>query len=273
MEDLRIEGEPEEVFEIRKKIVDTFADLQFFEEGHRYTLHGKEIPSVTTVIHNFQEHPDFDKIAEAKAEREGLDKDGLLDSWMRKNRISTILGTRVHEYGESLSWLKNGHPELICDSIKQQYVHEKNWLLPIHPKEEAIEKFINDLPSSYHLVLNEAKVYNKKETFCGTFDMLYFYKHPKDDSRSGFVILDYKNNASLENDFSRNKGKMLFPPFNNMFDEPKSLYALQLSAYSIPLKELFDYPILDRKLIWVKNDGEYEKITLQDYSDILVNVI
>lgn len=35
---LIIDGEPNEVTEIRNKILTEFADLQFFEDGHRYLL-------------------------------------------------------------------------------------------------------------------------------------------------------------------------------------------------------------------------------------------
>ena len=138
---------------------------------------------------------------------------------------------------------------------------------------------MDDLPSSYHLVLNEAKVYsglnqdpskNPTNQFCGTFDMLYYFQHPTDESKSGLLIFDYKTNAELEKEYSHTKGKMLLEPFTHMYDEPKSIYTLQLSSYQIPLEDIFpNIPIIDRKLIWLKDNGTYEKITLPDMTRTL----
>ena len=52
--DVVVQNEPKIVTEIRHKILDTFKDLSFVEEGHHYYLNGKEIPSVSSVIHQFE---------------------------------------------------------------------------------------------------------------------------------------------------------------------------------------------------------------------------
>ena len=281
--DVVIEGEPQIVTDIRHKILDTFKDLTFFEEGHHYYLNGIEIPSVSSVVHQFE--PPFD--AETKAAnyalKNGETKEYWLDAWKYNSLRATTTGTLVHEFGESLGWLKNGHPELMTESCKPKYFKEKNWLVPTRPKEEAVIKFLNDLPLSYHLVLNEAKVYsglnvdpskNPKNQYCGTFDMLYYFQHPTDDSKSGLVIFDYKTNAELEKSYARNNGIYLYPPFNHMYAEYKSIYTLQLSAYQIPLEDIFpNIPILDRKLIWLKDDGTYEKVTLPDMTKTLREIL
>ena len=38
-----IKGEPHIVTETREKILKAFEDLEFYEEGHKYLLHGQEI--------------------------------------------------------------------------------------------------------------------------------------------------------------------------------------------------------------------------------------
>ena len=113
------------------------------------------------------------------------------------------MGTKTHEFGESLAYLMAGHPELIRQSILPQYLKEKNCLADIHPKESAIRVFLNELPLCYHLVLNETKVYsgknhyaskNMNEQICGTFDMLYWYDGNGNADNAGFVVFDYKTN-------------------------------------------------------------------------------
>ena len=278
---IKIDDEPEEAYNARKLILDTFKDLVFVENGHHYYLNGEEIISVTNVVKKFENEVDFDLVAERKAIKDGCTKEELLDSWKYINLVSTTTGTMVHEFGESLGWVMNGHPELITESCLPKYYKEKNWLIPTRKKEEAIVKFMKDLPKSYHLVLNEAKVYsglnkderlNPKTKFCGTFDMLYYYDGEGDPSKAGFVIFDYKTNSKIESEYNRNNMKCLAEPFINMIDEPQSCYTLQLSAYQIPLEDI-GLKIIGRRLIWLKDDGTYEKIPLIDVSRTLRDVL
>lgn len=65
---------------------------------------------------------------------------------------------------------------------------------------------------------------------------------------------------------------MLLPPFDDYYDEPKSIYTLQLSTYSIPLQDL-GFNIIARRLVWLKDDGTYEIIPLKDESKRLRNIL
>ena len=65
---------------------------------------------------------------------------------------------------------------------------------------------------------------------------------------------------------------MLLPPFNNYIDQSKSIYTIQLSAYQLGIEQL-GYKVSDRKLIWLKDDGTYEKISLDDVTKTLKNTL
>ena len=56
--------------------------------------------------------------------------------------------------------------------------------------------------------------------------------------------------------------------FDNMFQESLSEYTIQSSLYSLMLEDI-GLKVIDRKLIWLKDDGTYEKITVPDISTIL----
>jgi hypothetical protein len=170
-----------------------------------------------------------------------------------------------------------GHPERILPSIKPQYLQSKNYLADIHPKESAVRLFLNELPSCYHLVLNETKVYsgknlddskNLKEQICGTFDMLYWYDGNGNPDNAGFVVFDYKTNAKLIDNYNREHGIMLLPPFDEFYQESLGEYTIQLSLYSLMLEDI-GLKVIDRKLIWLKDDGTYEKIDVPDITHIL----
>jgi hypothetical protein len=280
-----IKGEPTIVTEARKHVLEEFQDLQFFEEDHRYLLHGKQLNSVSNIGHRFIREP-FDTEAQAVryAERHGETPEYWIRQWRYNSFRATTLGTKTHEFGESLGYLRAGHPELIRPSVRNQYMEQYNYLAPIHPKEEAIVRFMNDMPRSMHLVLNEAMVYsgknpdsskNLQEQICGTFDMLYWY-----DGRgagcevrgAGFVVLDYKTNARLYSEYNRNWHKMLLPPFADIYEEDYGLYVIQLNLYALMLEDI-GLPVIARKIVWLKDDGTYELVDTPDISDILRRTI
>lgn len=271
-----LSGEPAIAAEARRHILEAFQDLEFYGEGHRYVLHGKSLPSVSNVAHRFVREP-FDELRQAAryAERHGETPDHWIRQWRQNSFRAKTLGTKTHAYGESLGYLRAGMPERICPSIQVQYMPEYRFLAPLHPKEEAVLKFMDEMPPSMHLVLNEAMVYsgknpcperNLKEQLAGTFDMLY-YNDGSNGQPEGFVILDYKTNANLVNEHNRKWGRVLREPFADMTEEDLSLYTIQLSLYALMLEDI-GIPIIARRIVWLK-DGEYEVIPIKDLSETL----
>ena len=271
-----VAGEPAVVTAARKKILGEFQDLEFYPEGHRYVSHDKTLPSVSNVTHCFIREP-FNEQLQAKryAEKRGQTAEYWIQQWRQNSFRATTLGTKTHAYGESLGYLRAGMPERICPSMQRQYMPQYGFLAPIHPKEEAVLKFMNEMPSSMHLVLNEAQVYsgknpskerNLKQQLAGTFDMLY-YNDGSDGQPAGFMVLDYKTNANLANEYNRRFGRVLSSPFADMTEEDLSLYTIQLSLYALMLEDI-GIPIISRRIIWLK-DGEYEAIPVPDVSEKL----
>jgi hypothetical protein len=278
-----VEGEPKEVTDIRNKILKEFKNLTFIEEGHKYFLNGQQLPSVSEVTHRFCQYPFNDvEQAERYAEKHGETPQYWLDQWKFTNLKATTTGTLVHSYSESLAWVINGHPEFITEENKCKYIPEKKWLIPTRPKEEAALKFWDETftKDNVYFVLAETKVYtgknkqltNLKQDYAGTFDLLWYYKHPTDDSKSGLIILDYKTNGSLTNDFSRSANRYFAEPFGDLYDEALSNYKLQLSAYQLPLEDI-GLKVIGRRIIWLKGDGNYEIVPIDDYTERLREIL
>lgn len=275
-----VPNEPSEVTKVRNKILTEFKDLVFEEEPHKYYLNGVELPSVSHVTHKFSVPFDSDSVAERYAEKNGMTKEYWLDQWKFNNLKATTSGTLVHAYGESLGWLRNGHPEKITEENKCKYVKEKKWLIPTRKKEEAILKFYDELNDNLHFVLAETKVYtgknkeitNLKQDYAGTFDILFYYKDPNDDSKSGLCIFDFKTNSDLYSEYNRNKGIMMYAPFSDMFSESFGAYTLQLSAYQMPLEDI-GLKVIARRIVWLKDDGTYELIPVKDVTKQLREVL
>ena len=275
-----VPNEPEEVTEIRNKILDEFKDLKFEEGPHKYYIGEKELPSVSQVTHEFLVPFEGDIVAERYAEKNGMTKEYWLDQWKFNNLKATTTGTLVHAYGESLGWLRNGHPEKITEDNKCKYISEKNWLIPTRKKEEAILKFYDELNENLHFVLAETKVYtgknkkltNLKQDYAGTFDLLFYYKDPTNDEKNGLCIFDFKTNADIYKDYNRNNNIMMYAPFSDMYSEPFGAYTLQLSAYQLPLEDI-GMKVIARRLIWLKEDGTYELIPVKDVTNQLREVL
>lgn len=273
-----IPGEPTAASQARELVLRAFGDLEFEEEGHKYTLNGKNLASVSSIGHRFIAHP-FDE--ELQAERYAQRKGETAEFWLKKWRCNAFrastLGTKTHEFGESLAYLRAGHPELIRPSVRSQYMPQYGYLAPLHPKEEAIEKFMDELPASYHLVLNEARVYsgkntdaskNLREQICGTFDMLYYDSGEGKNNEAGFVVLDYKTNGSLQNEYSRRYHRKLLHPFEDLYEEDLGLYTIQLNLYALMLEDIGLY-VKARRIVWLLPDSTYQIIDVPRIDDRL----
>lgn len=275
--------EPSEVKDMRESITEAFKDLEFFEGPHKYLLHKSngtsiELPSVSSVVQRFEPEVDWDAIRIRKAKKEGIDPDVLKREWRENNLRSTSNGTIVHEFGESAMYFMQGRFDEMLDYTKHRQF-EDGYLVPYGPKQFSVSRFYEDMLHNYNVwpVMPEAKVYSGyndvmgvSSDYCGTFDML-FAARGKDGVIRPFLA-DWKTNGSLTNDYNRNFNKNMLAPFDNMTDEPLSHYTIQLSLYSWCLEQL-GYKMTHRVIVWLKEDGTYEKIPVEDVIPILKTVI
>lgn len=268
--------EPPEVAEIRNNIRNAFRRLEFQEVPHKYYVHNDdgtitELPSVSAMTHRFKPEFDTEYQAEAYALKHDMEKDAVLRMWEENNVRATNNGTSTHLYGEAYMHFFMGHPEKIPPVVAPQY--EKGYLIPYSSKQDGVLHFFEDLftVDRIYPVMPEAQVYmgvnpdfSDITPYAGTFDMLFAYQAP--DGKWKLLLYDYKTNKALYKDYSRKFNKMALEPFDELYDEDYSYYILQLSCYSLCLMQL-GYEISDRKLIWLKEDGSYEKVSVPDYTD------
>lgn len=278
---LKNNTEPKEVTEMREHILSSFSNLEFIEEGHKYYIHNEDgtidTPiSVSGLIKEFEPYVDWDVKAEGVALKEGVDVEVIKRKWKENTLRATNSGTQHHEFGESyMNFIRGLDKSTFCNSCIKQY--EEGYLIPCAPKQEAILKYWEDIfkIDKLYPLLPEVKMYmpkdNKfgiKKLYCGTADITFAMKYKGEWC---ILVMDYKTNQSLTSDFNQKFNITMLPPFDNMIDESKSHYTLQLSLYSLMLMNL-GYKVIDRKLIWLKNDGNYEKITLPDITEKLIQV-
>lgn len=269
---------PVEAIQIRKKIEDSFKNLEFQEGPHKYYLHNEdstqtELTSVSATIHKYAN--EFDEIVESEkyALKYGNTPEYWRDQWSYKNKRATVTGSLVHEFGESMAWVRDGKPERICESCKGKYIDGKGWLIPTREKEIAVVKFWDDMPDNYHMILPEAKIYNTtsvRNAYAGTFDLLMYYDCKEDPSKSGCVLMDYKTNEKLYNEYNAKVRICLKPPFDDMIDCPYSMYVLQLNLYQLSLENI-GINVIGRRLIWLKPDETYELVKIPNIIERIKN--
>lgn len=259
------------VNECRNLILEKFGDIKFIEEGHQYFIGKQEYIPVSNIIKEFEPVVDWDQKAADYALKYGKKKEDVQRDWKLNNLKATISGTRTHEFGESYTNLMCGHPELICEQNKPQYIKEYNTMVSTYPKEDAVKKFFDDLESNFHPVGAEFRLSTKfiegSRPICGTCDLLFY-----DSDYDGYVVMDWKTNKSLIKEFARTNGIMMTGCMSKYIDEPLSHYTLQFNIYQ-KLLESIGLKIIGRVLIWLKDDGTYEKIPIEKIPDGVIDKI
>lgn len=267
----------EKYVEIRYRIQEAFKDLIFDEVPHKYYLNGKEITCVSNITHLFVPHFDEDGMAQETFQRNYNNPNSkyyqmtpkmIKESWHKISSDACSLGTDRHNFGESVFWWMVGEYDKIVPEFNDRFTIDENGervCTSIYDKEDAVLKFWKDLPDCYIPILAENKVFNVNEyyQYSGTFDILYYYDATldgKNSQNSGLIIADYKTNRDLYKNFN---GQKMLEPFQDYLNMSLNVYKLQLAAYQLCLENI-GLRVLARRLIWLKDTGNYEKIMLED---------
>lgn len=265
-----------EIEKVRKLIIDTYSNkLKFIEETHQYFLGDVEFDCVSHIVDKWcsiNEEEMLEKCA-IKALKYpdykyfGMTKDEISALWKQSADEACRFGTSVHLFGEGCFYWFTGQDDMIPEGVRSQFT--ENGPKPTNKHEEAVLRFWNDLPENFVPVLSETKVFNIEGTpYAGTFDILFYYVYEVGSDKNGLILMDYKTNASLTNDYARGTNGMMLSPFNDLYEESLSHYYLQFCLYQVPIEDL-GFRVIGRRLIWLKSDGNYEKIKTPDISNRL----
>ena len=183
---------PKEIEETRNLITDSFKNLKFVEDCHKYFIvndnNEVELPSVSSIITQWVPEVDWDEKAELKAAKLGITAEELKKQWHEKNIISTHCGSKTHFFGEQAMNMIIGNEDLTKNSMPFQYTDD-GYLIPYCPKEWAITRYYNDILNNKDVfpVMPEAKIYTNynsvyvlKQPYAGTFDILLGYRYKGD---------------------------------------------------------------------------------------------
>lgn len=218
-------------------ILDFFKELKFQEEEHRYFVNGKPLAiSVSGKVGAYKPFFDRHNISLNSARNRGMTQEEVLLEWDTEKDRACNAGNIAHFFGETYAF--NRH------------------LKPKTGFEKAIVKFWKELPDHIVPVIVESIMYHKLYMFAGTADILLYNLKTKK-----YIIADYKTNKDL---FKNYKEKRMLAPFSYFLDMPYSHYVLQLSYYQILIEQVPGIEVEGRKIIWLKDDGNYEMYDTED---------
>ena len=254
----------------RVLIKDTFKDLVFDEGPHTYTVNGVPYPSVSSMVEKFSEG--FDSVGQSVRCSEKYFNDEsspyyrktakeIQKMWRDNAKHATDRGTQAHAFGESCMHYMVGDYDGILPEYRDRLTEDGRFY-STGGFEDAIVKFWYDVPDSYTPILAETSIYydapDGTPLYAGTFDLLMYVEIK---GTPGLVIFDWKTNADLYKNFA---GKRLIRGLDYLLDNPKNHYEIQQSLYEKALADKSSLKIFGKRLIWIKESGNYELVKLRE---------
>lgn len=217
--------------DIKNKVTSYFSELIFKEKTHSYFYKGKQLASVSSLIHNYVEEVDWVAIATKIAKRDNKTVEEVMKPWEEKTRLACDRGHEIHSFAEQLFKIEEKRPE-----------------------DKAVKKFWAELSERYVVIGKEVRMVHKKLMYCGTSDLLLW------DTYTGtIIVVDYKTNEDL---FKCFKNRRLKEPFFYLEDCPFNHYQIQLSYYQILIEQLI-LEVSERWLVYFKEEN-YTIYKLED---------
>ncbi|MCM1521288.1 MAG: hypothetical protein NC039_01385 [Muribaculaceae bacterium] len=192
------------------------AHLEFDPDEHRYTYHGREFKSVTTLIEDYFPKFDAEKWSVKIALREGVDPQVVRSRWEAEGRRARELGTAMHEKIDQYYLGSDCGDDADSFRLFRRFAANTT-LIPYR---------------------TEWRIYHEEYDIAGTLDFLEL------TPGGTFNLWDWKRSSKLVdreyNICSNNRfGTMGFHPISNIPDTPYWHYALQLSVYRFILEEKY----------------------------------
>ena len=209
--------------------------LHFDEEKHIYTLNGKPMSSVTTLVDEYFEKFDADYWAARKAPKLGITPEQLKARWEENAQRARDLGTAMH------------------DKIEKHYMGIES------QSDDTFDLFLQfTAHHTLHPYRTEWRIFDEEYGIAGTLDFLEY-------SDGIFTIYDWKRseklikNGCVECDSPFHKTAL--PPISHISDTTYWHYALQVSIYRYNLEKNYGINISQNRLaVFHPNNGRYHLI-------------
>ncbi|MDA9072837.1 PD-(D/E)XK nuclease family protein [bacterium] len=250
------------------------ANIQFFEEGHRYViLTEPDVKYTSVTTWNHQHFPKFDadviidKMMNGRGWKKGHKYWGQTPEQIKalwdtnKNAVSGA-GTDLHYEIECFNNNDDLAPGYTNKQLYEKYMKDNGDILASKPIEwQYFINFIKDTPD-LKPYRTEWIIYNDDVKISGSIDMVY-------ENQDGTIsIYDWKRckNITSANNFNK---FAIHPLICHLPDTNFWHYSLQLNTYKVILEEKYGKKVRDLFLVRLHPDAEgknYDLIKLPDLS-------
>lgn len=248
---------------IPNELFTSFNDITFFDEPHKYFLGNKELISVTTLIHRYQEEFNEEYWSNYKAEQFRINQKEVLRAWKFINDKGTIKGSAIHDYAENL--FQNKKYEYPKQQILDYFgfdpiVNEYNIT------KKHVDKFYKDVHKKLIPIKTEYVVYDKESLIAGMLDMLFWNIRMKE-----FQIWDWKSNKDFTFEM---KSRHLLGDLFMLEDCDLEMYSLQLELYKQIIEKNTPIKLGKSYIVWFShNNPSYQIMETKDRSFYIDTII
>lgn len=250
---------------IKNKIQQAFGKYTFIENGHYYLCNGKRVGiSTTGLFGQYEQKFDSDTMSQKVANKRNISQQEVLEEWRIENLHSTIKGSMIHEFAQSL-WEGKEYKfdyskvpkEINLDRLK----NDINKLVP-----QAIN-FYNDYKDMYELIGCEIYLGDEDYDECGATDQMMLNKYTNE-----IALIDYKTNKKIEYE-SYNHKKMLIPL--HKFEDCNYIhYSLQLSDYKFKFEKNTNLKVDETFIVYFNvNADNYEIIEPLNMENEVIKIL
>ena len=242
--------------DLQYKLSTAFNDIKYYDNPHKYFLNNKELTSVTTLIHNYQEPFDEEYWSQYKANEHSIPQYKIKRAWNFINKKGTIKGSLIHDYSENL--FLNKKFDYDKDGIMKEFGFD-----PVYKEYEITKKhvdnFYNDVKGKLIPIKLEYIIYDEESLIAGMLDSLFFNVRANE-----FQIWDNKTNK----DFTfENKNKFLLNELGLLEDCDLEIYSLQLGLYKYILQKTIGISLGKSYVVWFSHRNvNYKVIEMNDRS-------
>ncbi len=241
---------------VPNEIFTAFNDITFYDEPHKYFLNNRELISVTTLIHQYQEEFNENYWSNYKGEQFHISQREILRAWKFINNKGTIKGSAIHDYTENL--FQNKKFQYPKDMIIKEFgfdpvINEYNIT------KRHVNNFYNDVHGKLIPIKTEYVVYDKELMIAGMLDILFYNVKMKE-----FQIWDWKTNKDFTTDC---KERHLIRDLFVLEDCDLELYSLQMEMYKQIIQRNIPIKLGKSYIVWFShNNDNYKIIETKDRS-------
>jgi hypothetical protein len=245
-----------------------FNRIKFHDDIHKYYVGNKNLISVTTVLHKYQDEFDSNYWSDRKKDELNMTQEEVLAYWKALNIKSQIKGSAVHNYAELLynNKVYKFDNERVLAQLGQVNIDilakqgQKTIEEEFKIVKTYVDNFYNDSFGKLIPIKTEFVVFDEEWELSGMMDILFW-----NVKKQCFQIWDWKTNKELNKESKYNQ--KLKKVVSHLHDCEFEIYSLQLTTYKRILERNTGIKIDGCYIVWFNEVNEnYKVIECNDYS-------